>query len=174
MLVINRSLLNADKDDDNYDVLVERQGKTEKNYDTLRNYNSIQRWSVLVVQGEDGGLWTHKTIIDKDAYNHNDQSGRVWVTKTGWLITKNSKHEGNTHHNWVVPEGPAIPEQKTDTLEDIVRYFDQQLQHNTTPMHKPVITDKHKHLLKLLHNLTIPQEQKITIHGYQSKQSCSD
>ena len=34
------------------------------------------------------------------------------ITMTGWLITRNNKHEGNTHHSWGVPKEPAILGQK--------------------------------------------------------------
>ena len=41
MLVINRTQINTNNEDDYYEALVERQEKADKSYDTLRNYNSI-------------------------------------------------------------------------------------------------------------------------------------
>ena len=41
MPINNRSPLNADNDDDHYEELVDRQIEADKNYDTIRNYNSI-------------------------------------------------------------------------------------------------------------------------------------
>ena len=45
--------------------------KANKNYGTLRNYNSIPIGSTVVVQQDDGGLWIHVTIMEKDDHNYN-------------------------------------------------------------------------------------------------------
>ena len=39
--IFNRLLLNTNTNDDHYEILVERQAKADKNYATLRNYNSV-------------------------------------------------------------------------------------------------------------------------------------
>ena len=39
--ILNRLLLNTNTNDDHYEILVERQAKADKNYATLRNYNSV-------------------------------------------------------------------------------------------------------------------------------------
>ena len=44
------------------------------------------------VQWEDGALWTHGTTVGKGGHNHNDRSYTIHVTKTGLVITRNSKH----------------------------------------------------------------------------------
>ena len=63
MLILNRLPTNSNNDDDHYETLVERQTKGDKNYDTFRNYISLQIGSTVVVHREDGDLWTHGTII---------------------------------------------------------------------------------------------------------------
>ena len=92
MPVINSAPVNTSIDDDQCEALVERQEKADKNYATLKNYNSILIGSPAAAQCEDRGLWTHATIIEKGDHNHNDQSYSVQVMKTGQLITRNSKH----------------------------------------------------------------------------------
>ena len=44
----------VDNDDTLYKASVDRQIKSSKNYDTLRNYNSIPIGSTVPVQWEDG------------------------------------------------------------------------------------------------------------------------
>ena len=60
MPIINRSSINADNNDDNYEALEDRQIKAGKNYDPLRNYNFFLMGSSVAVQREDGGPWTHE------------------------------------------------------------------------------------------------------------------
>ena len=55
MLLTNRPPINKNSDDDyyNYEILVGMQTKDDKNYETLRNYNSIPKGSTVLVQRED-------------------------------------------------------------------------------------------------------------------------
>ena len=79
---------------------MERQQKADKNYDTLRKYDSISIGSTVVFQQKDRGPWSHGTIIDKSDHNHSDQSYRIQMTKTGQLITKKQQtYEGNYYHS---------------------------------------------------------------------------
>ena len=50
MPIINRLPINMDNDDEHYEVLVNRQGKHDKKYDTARNYDLFSIWSNVVVQ----------------------------------------------------------------------------------------------------------------------------
>ena len=50
MPVVNRVPINSNNDDDHCEALVEREEKADRNYDTLRNYNSTLRGSAVVVQ----------------------------------------------------------------------------------------------------------------------------
>ena len=49
LLVINGTPINADINNDPYETLVKIQAKANKNYDTLRNFNSIPSWSFTSV-----------------------------------------------------------------------------------------------------------------------------
>ena len=65
MPIINRLPINADNDDDYYESLVDRQIKDDKNYDTLKNYNSIPTGLTVVVPREGGGPQTHGAVVEK-------------------------------------------------------------------------------------------------------------
>ena len=53
MPIINRPPTNTNNDDEHYKTLAEIQTEADKNYDTLRNYNSIPIGSTAAVQRED-------------------------------------------------------------------------------------------------------------------------
>ena len=69
MLVINRTPINANNDADNYEVLVERQARIDRDYATFRNYHSTPTGSTVAVQQEDGRPCTHGTITDRGNCN---------------------------------------------------------------------------------------------------------
>ena len=50
MPIINRLPINLDNDDKHYEALVNRQAKTNKKYDTARNYYLFSIRSTVVVQ----------------------------------------------------------------------------------------------------------------------------
>ena len=108
MWVMSRLSINAYNDDDHNEALVERQRKAHKGYDTVRYYNSIPIGSTQVVQYEDGGLWTHGTILDKGDCNHNDQSCKIQVTKTGQLIIRKANMWRQHHQSLTIFERPAF------------------------------------------------------------------
>ena len=54
MAVINRSPISADDDDGHCKTLVAEIHNTDKNYYTLRDYNSILIGPTVVIQWEDG------------------------------------------------------------------------------------------------------------------------
>ena len=53
---------------------------------------SIPIGLTVVVQQEDGGPWTHGTVVDKGNHNHHNRSYKLQVTKTGRIITCNRQH----------------------------------------------------------------------------------
>ena len=65
MLVISMPPVNTDIDDEHHKTLVQRQVNAYKNYDTVRNSNSVPVGSTVAVEREDGGLWTHGATVDK-------------------------------------------------------------------------------------------------------------
>ena len=48
-LLLNSPSVNTDNDNEHYETLVQRQVKAAENYETLRNYNSIQLGSTVAV-----------------------------------------------------------------------------------------------------------------------------
>ena len=71
MPILKRPHIHTNNDDEHYETSVERQAKADRNYDTLRNYNSIPVESTIAVQGQDTGAWTHGTTVEKSK-SHND------------------------------------------------------------------------------------------------------
>ena len=118
MPILNRIPISSDNDDNHYEVLVKRQIRNDKNYDTARNYDLFSIESTLVVQQEDGGAWTHGTIVGTDNHSHINRSYTIRITRMGYIITSNSKHIKTT---------PI-------TAEQYLR--DQLMQHMNDPVHK--------------------------------------
>ena len=83
ILILSRPPIHANSDNYHHETLVEIKSKAVRNYDTLRNYNSVPIGSTVVVQRQDQGLWTHGTIVEKGDQN---------MTKKGQLIARKSKH----------------------------------------------------------------------------------
>ena len=48
--MVNRQLINSNNDDEHYEVLVNRQTKNDKNYDTSRSFASFSLGSTVAVQ----------------------------------------------------------------------------------------------------------------------------
>ena len=64
----------------------------DKKYDTARNYDLFSIESTVPLQWDDGGLWTHGTVVGRGDHYQNNRSYTIIVTKTGCFITRNSKH----------------------------------------------------------------------------------
>ena len=92
MPVLDRKLIGRDNDDKNHSKLVHRQHKNNRYNDNSPIFASIPIGSTVVVQWEDGGLWTHGTIVGKGDPNHYDWSYTIQLTTTGRRITHNRWH----------------------------------------------------------------------------------
>ena len=92
MQIINRIPNNSDNDDDHYEALVKRKIRNDKNYDTARNNDLLLIGSTVAVQQKDGETWTHRTIVGAGDHNHNNRSYTIRITRTGYIVTRNSKH----------------------------------------------------------------------------------
>ena len=87
MPVMDRLPINIDNDDEHHKTLMHRQGKNDCGKDTSKIFTSIPIGSTVVVQKEDGGLWTHGTVVNKGDHSYHDKSYKIQVTKTGRIIT---------------------------------------------------------------------------------------
>ena len=74
-----------------------RQSRNDKNYDASRSYDSISFKSTVAVQWEDGRPWTYGTVVGRGDQNHNNRSYMTRISKTGQIVTKNSKHIKAAH-----------------------------------------------------------------------------
>ena len=82
MPIIERLPINSENDDEHHEAFVNRQGKNDKKYNTARNYDLFSIGSTVAVQQEDGGPWTHGTVVGRGDHIHNNRSYTIRVTKT--------------------------------------------------------------------------------------------
>ena len=87
--------------------------------------------STVVVQWEDGRPWTHGTVVGKRDHNHNNRSYTICVTKTGWLITRNSNHIKTTHDKAEQFLWDQLDKHRMgDPVEDIIKQLENKRQQN--------------------------------------------
>ena len=127
MLIISRSPISVNNDEEHYEALVNRPVKDDKNQGTPRKYVSIPTGSTVAVQCKDGGPWTHGTLEGKGNHNHQEKSYNICITKTGWLVTRERKHIKPTQitaeqYLWDHLQKHAT----TDPLEDILKQYEKQ------------------------------------------------
>ena len=92
MLIIDRKPIAQDNNDEHHSKLVHMQQKNDTNNDASSVFASIPIGSTVTVQQEDGGLWTHGTIVEKREHNCHDQSYTIQLTATSRRITCNRQH----------------------------------------------------------------------------------
>ena len=90
MHVLDRKPVGEDYDDEHYSRLVDRQHKNDNDASPMFAYIPIG--SAVVVQWEDGGLWTHGSIVGTGDHNHNYHSYTIQLTTNGRRITCNRQH----------------------------------------------------------------------------------
>ena len=83
MPIINRPPVNSNNDDEYCGTLVKRQTKMDKKHDTSRNNASIPLGSTAVIEHEDGGLWSHVTVVGRRDHKHSNRSSMICITKVG-------------------------------------------------------------------------------------------
>ena len=103
MPVVDNISINAHSDDDHCEALVADNVRITGHI-ILKYYNFIPTGSRVATQWEDQGTRTHGTIIDKGYKHNNDQSSQICMIKLRHLTTRNTKHEGDTHHSRAVPQ----------------------------------------------------------------------
>ena len=86
MPVVNRLLIGSDNDEEHHNVLINRQGRNDKDNDTSKIFNQFSIGYTVAVQHEDG------TIKEKGDDNHHNRSYKIYITTTGKTITCNRQH----------------------------------------------------------------------------------
>ena len=81
MPVINCKPVGQDCDDDHHSKLIDRQCRN--NNDASPVFASIPIGSAVVIQQEDGGPWTHGTIVGTADHNHHDRAYTIQLTTNG-------------------------------------------------------------------------------------------
>ena len=90
MPVLDCKHIGQNCDDDHHNKLVDRQQKN--NNDASSVFASIPIGSAVVVQQEDGGLWTHGTIVGTGNHNHHDRTYTMQLTTNGRQIMHNRQY----------------------------------------------------------------------------------
>ena len=75
----------------NYFALVNRQPQTSENVDTNKNISFLLTGSPVAVQQEDRGPWKHGNMVGYGTDNHKGRSYKVYVMKTGCVITRTKR-----------------------------------------------------------------------------------
>ena len=81
MPVLDRKPVGQECDDEHHSKLVDRQNKD--NNDTSPVFASLPIGSAVAVQCEDGGPWTHGTIVNTSDHNHHDHAYTIQLTTNG-------------------------------------------------------------------------------------------
>ena len=90
MPVLDCKPLIKDCDDDHHNKLIDRKQKSTNDASAI--FPCISIGSAVVVQQEDGRLWTHRTVVGTGDHNHHDKSYMIQLTTNGRCITCNRCH----------------------------------------------------------------------------------
>ena len=86
LYIINRTPIQYHYDDVHYDTLKQRQQWADK-HDTHTDFTVIPVGSIVLVQREDSGPWMYGRVVDHGTKEHNNKSYKIYVMKTGCIIT---------------------------------------------------------------------------------------
>ena len=81
---------------DHYTILLERQWNAENDKDTHKSSLFLSGKLNVVVQCEDGGLWTYRTVFGHSPKVHSKRSHKITVMKIGYMITRKQPYVKNT------------------------------------------------------------------------------
>ena len=81
MPVLDHKPVGQECDDEHHSKLVDRQNKSNNNASPVFAFLPI--WSAVAVQHEDGGPWTHGTILGTSDHNHHDCTYTIQLTTNG-------------------------------------------------------------------------------------------
>ena len=126
MPVIDRKPISRDNDDKHHSKLVHRQHKNGINNDASPVFASIAIGSTIAVQQEDGGLWTHRTIVGKGDHNHHNISYIIQISTTGRRITSNRQHIRLTlitTDNYICYQPTKHANRQTNPLDGVLEHF---------------------------------------------------
>ena len=159
MPVMDRKPINIDNDDKHHKNLMHRQCKNDQDNDTSKIFMSIPIGSTVVVQQEDGGPWTYRTVVGKDSHNHHNRSYKTHVTKTGRIITCNRQHVKPTPINAEnFLHNQADKYTKTDPVDIILDHIQR---HTLPPTNKTITIERPNNNIMLHEHKKINDMQDI-------------
>ena len=89
-----------------------------------------------MIHCEDGGPWTHGTVVGRGDHKHNNRSYMICITKTGQIVTRNSKHVKATPITAEQYLLDQLSKSNVDIMDDILKHFEKYTQQNVTHMYK--------------------------------------
>ena len=75
-------------DEDHYDTFKLREGMLLQNSDVLKEHIIIPAGSLVAIQREDVGSWTHGTLIEHGNKVHNEGFYMICITKPSRMVTR--------------------------------------------------------------------------------------
>ena len=90
MPVLDQKTIGKDCDDKHHSKLLDWQH--QNNNDATPVFASLPIGSSVVVQQEDGRLWTHGTVVGTGDHNHHDRAYTIQLTTNGRQIACNRQH----------------------------------------------------------------------------------
>ena len=136
--------------------------------------------SLVMFQKEDGGPWTHGTIIDHNKEGHHMQSYRIQLSLTGRVVTRNMKHVRKTYiMPWMyrkiekikwTENDPDRQDEKSTTKPDGILPTDKvvSIPPQTSEAPKVDLTPKpvKPTVRKLKQNVSYPKQLKLGLVGW--------
>ena len=77
---------------------------------------------------KDGGPWAHGTVVGGGDHNCNNTLYMINITKTGQLITRNSKHLKATPITAEQYHQDQLSKITVDTVDDILKHIEKHTQ----------------------------------------------
>ena len=121
MPVVDWKPIGQECDDHHHTKLVERQRKNDN--DTSPLFPNIPIGSAVAVQHEDGGPWTHGTVVGKGNHNHHDRSYVIQLTNNVRHISRNRQHikpTTVTADTFLQHQSKKLSNKTTDPLAEIL------------------------------------------------------
>ena len=87
MPVLDCKPIRQDHDGNHYGKLMDRQHTNDN--DTPPVFSYIPIGSAVVIQQEDGRLWTHGMVVNKGNHNYHSRLYTIQLTTNGRCITQN-------------------------------------------------------------------------------------
>ena len=111
--------------------------------------------SAVVAQWEDGGPWTHWTVVAKGDHNHNNRSYMIRIFRTDQIVTRNRKHINTTPITVEKYLRDQINTNTTDPLNEFLKNYEKLAQENVSNKHANLRREDTFMSNKMTHSIAI-------------------